>query len=211
MSRPAIARPYWQPAPAGMRNAPHMGFGQKLHATERPVTTLQEHRSIFSPSLWRECRIGFCPHGDTGRENGIVILPILAYMKSGTQAGPRGGVVTQRTANPYTPVRFRARPPFPPLATRSIRSQYTPEQPAPGADHPAPMDPLPQETGRTQITAVPCGKRWPRPASCCWRPACAAGWRCRAERRKRKASAPWRSAVPSCLPQPVPAPVSRAC
>ena len=26
---------------------------------------------------------------------------------------PRGGVVTQRTANPCTPVRFRARPPFP--------------------------------------------------------------------------------------------------
>jgi hypothetical protein len=26
--------------------------------------------------------------------------------------GPRGGVVTQRTANPYTPVRFRAWPPI---------------------------------------------------------------------------------------------------
>jgi hypothetical protein len=25
---------------------------------------------------------------------------------------PRGGVVTQRTANPYTPVRFRAWPPI---------------------------------------------------------------------------------------------------
>ena len=32
--------------------------------------------------------------------------------------GPRGGVVTQRTANPYTPVRFRAWPPTQKLAAR---------------------------------------------------------------------------------------------
>ena len=35
---------------------------------------------------------------------------------------PRGGVVTQRTANPCTPVRFRARPPnFPALSDASAR------------------------------------------------------------------------------------------
>jgi hypothetical protein len=36
----------------------------------------------------------------------------LPAVRSVTGLRPRGGVVTQRTANPCTPVRFRARPPF---------------------------------------------------------------------------------------------------
>ena len=40
------------------------------------------------------------------------ILRLFASRRSVTGARPRGGVVTQRTANPCTPVRFRARPPL---------------------------------------------------------------------------------------------------
>src|SRR3982751_4388575 len=41
--------------------------------------------------------------------------------------GPRGGVVTQRTANPRTPVQFRAWPPiFAPLTLTGLAIRFSP-------------------------------------------------------------------------------------
>ncbi len=37
---------------------------------------------------------------------------VLLLEKTCLLKGPRGGMVTQRIANPSTPVRFRARPPY---------------------------------------------------------------------------------------------------
>ena len=51
-------------------------------------------------------------------ESGLRVRPLSARARlpddgesPRQQVGPDGGVVTQRTANPYTPVRFRLGPP----------------------------------------------------------------------------------------------------
>jgi hypothetical protein len=50
----------------------------------------------------------------------LVTGPFPAFPKA-TPGWPDGGVVTQRTANPYTPVRFRLGPPLQPLrASESV-------------------------------------------------------------------------------------------
>ena len=54
--------------------------------------------------------------------------PLVTQMR-----GPRGGVVTQRTANPCTPVRFRARPPTPPHSSlRALSILFGADEPFPG-------------------------------------------------------------------------------
>ena len=58
--------------------------------------------------LWRP---SFCVVGGCSRPRHVVIAALGASLRRGARGRPRGGVVTQRTANPCTPVRFRARPP----------------------------------------------------------------------------------------------------
>ena len=88
----------------------------------RPLTGLAGHPP-FSPGLDRAHHAPLAAISGKARSKVSIIEappPILAWQAYGrlvghagpeTDGGPLGGVVTQRTANPCTPVRFRQRPP----------------------------------------------------------------------------------------------------
>ena len=65
---------------------------------------------VFDPSgvLWHFAGLHRSPRD---RRSGAVEFGRVLCDRGRPRRRPRGGVVTQRTANPCTPVRFRARPP----------------------------------------------------------------------------------------------------
>ena len=99
--------------------APHPGTRGHHHCRWLPETW--QRRDIFTihPTHRRGIFSGVCisrhmasaMHCLPGRCARHCQLAFVGLSKACER--PRGGVVTQRTANPFTPVRFRARPPYP--------------------------------------------------------------------------------------------------